>query len=301
MKARFHAIGMSALILGTMSLLGVVVELVMMGRGEHLQVGASFAVEVAALLAVGLAAFSRATGIRTRWLFACFARERTRQWHFQLFNDGRLVERLVRNEPGAERAISRHWEAFQESLKHGSGTLTEYMRRGASRHFHSRTPYSDESIAAEVFDALEILRFRHQLQYGQRRIASAMSDRAQWADIAAGIALFAAVALPSLHLLAMIMDRDGHGFYSAGPTLSAAALGFAVLSASIRAFKSGYTVPDEIESYEEYVRQIDGLYVLMSAAQSNQERGDVLWQLETEAAEELRRFLRIKSRAAFLL
>jgi hypothetical protein len=82
--------------------------------------------------------------------------------------------------------------------------------------------------------------------------------------------------------------------------LSGSALLLAVFSAASRAYRAGYTLPDESESYEEYRDRIRECKALFDNATSDQEKFRQLENLEAEAAAELRNFIRMKMRATFI-
>jgi hypothetical protein len=81
--------------------------------------------------------------------------------------------------------------------------------------------------------------------------------------------------------------------------LGGCALLFAVLSAAARAYRSGRTLPDEVESYEEYRDRVRELEASFEAVQDD-DKMRLFEKLEEEAAAELRRFLRMKLRATYV-
>ena len=89
------------------------------------------------------------------------------------------------------------------------------------------------------------------------------------------------------------------------PTAVTRALGgvsllLAVLSAASRAYRAGFTLPDESESYEEYCDRVRELKAVFKSLSNDNEKLRELEQLEEETAAELRRFLRMKTRATFV-
>jgi hypothetical protein len=74
----------------------------------------------------------------------------------------------------------------------------------------------------------------------------------------------------------------------------------AVLSAASRAYRAGCTLPDESESYDEYCDRIRDVRLMFKSVPETDKRLQQLKRLEEEAASELRRFLRMKSRATFI-
>lgn len=78
------------------------------------------------------------------------------------------------------------------------------------------------------------------------------------------------------------------------------ALLLAVISAASRAYRAGFTLPDESESYEEYCDRVRELKAVFNKLSNENEKRREMEQLEEEAAAELRRFLRMKTRATFV-
>jgi len=82
--------------------------------------------------------------------------------------------------------------------------------------------------------------------------------------------------------------------------LAGVALLLAVLSAASRAYRAGYTLPDEFESYEEYCDRLREYKVVFESAAADEDKFRQLENLEAEAALELRRFIKMKMRATFI-
>jgi len=323
-KRRFHLLGMLSLVSGTVALICVALELLVAGLGKHSPGLATVIIELVALASFCLLLIARVRCYRTRWRIACFARERIRQWHFQLFLDGELVEGLAKTpstviisgKPGAPNnatdELTRRWREFTENLKSGAGSLDDFLHDSAApaRMFHPVTPYRDPDIEGRVSCALATLRFNHQAQYSRRKIAhesptAALSAREHhhWAESVASITLLLAVLAPAAQLVVLLahslrLIEDTKTWHT---WLFAAALVLAVLSASVRAYRTGLTLPEEIESYEEYVTRVGELRELFLLPGGTMEhRSAVLKDLEIEAARELRRFLVLKGKATFI-
>ena len=83
-------------------------------------------------------------------------------------------------------------------------------------------------------------------------------------------------------------------------SLGGTALLLAVLSAASRAYRAGFTLPDESESYEEYCDRVRELKAVSKSLSNENEKLRELEQLEEEAAAELGRLHRMKTRATFV-
>jgi hypothetical protein len=277
-----------------------------------------FVFEVAALLSVGILLVSRfLLQARHRYRLECFLRERIRQWRFQLFLDGQFVERVVHSAgtPDAQAValeLSKRWTVFTEKLRDPEGALEKFTSdaSAAKELLHEDTAYKDKSIAKEVFEILEIVRFDHQSQYPRRRLAREQGDRwlalwehHEWAETIARGSLLIAVMIPVAQLAIAIGEGFGYPpvMGSAHTWLFAVAIALAIISAAARAYKTGMTVPDEMESYEQYLEQVEVLKAIfcMPGASLEQQR-TALKELEISVAQELRRFLAMKGKATFL-
>ncbi len=313
-KRLFHAFGVSSLFLGLFTLAAAAVEVIIgqlfsqiIGRGTIL-------IEFGSVASIILVLLSRVGGHRARWCQAVFHRERLRQWHFQKFLDGRLISLLPDRTVEFQSELDRRWQALRQGFRDGYGTMSVFTYSGSQRDdlFHPVTPYSDPTLLATVLEAMRILRFEHQLGYGQRKIASegealslALEEHASFSATVASTTLAGAVAVGALAFFASLIEAapslgGNWNIPVAGRVLGGLSLLLAVVSAASRAYRAGFTLPEEIESYQEYRSRIHEFKTVMDNDTSNAAKLRVLEQLETEAVLELRRFLRMKLHATFL-
>jgi hypothetical protein len=82
--------------------------------------------------------------------------------------------------------------------------------------------------------------------------------------------------------------------------LGGLALLLAVVSAASRAYRAGFTLPDELENYDEYYDRLREIEVVFGRVTQPEEKLRQLAQLEAESAAELRRFLQMKLRSTFV-
>lgn len=317
-KWMFHSLGFLSLILGLLTLASAALAVI---AGESIvhRVGAAGAIvdsgSVGALL---LILWNRLRRHRVLWCQAVFCRERLRQWHFQLFLDGRLIG-LLPNQPDRFKAeVDRRWGVLEQNLRDGYGMMTAFVRHGSRTEdfFHEPSKYEDASLAKAVLEALWTLRFEHQLRYGQRKVepeaekaGMALEERTNLSESVATFTLVGAVLVGALgFFVALSQGFPALNLFSwnvefaetVSRRFAGSALLLAVLSAASRAYRAGYTLPDESESYEEYCDRVREYKAVFESAATEQERLRELGNLEAEAALELRRFLRMKMRATFI-
>ena len=82
-------------------------------------------------------------------------------------------------------------------------------------------------------------------------------------------------------------------------SLSGVSLGLVIVAAGARAYRTGMTLPEELESYDEYLTEVRLLDTLSQIRSPQYE--ELLLELELASERELRRFLAIKAKATFLM
>jgi hypothetical protein len=325
-KRSFERLGLLALVLG---LLPLVTAALRMMIGEPVFAGLwglVLAAEFAGVLSVALVIRNRLRRYRVLWCQAAFCRERLRQWHFQKFLDGELIGSLIARRAEFDRELDRRWGVLQQNLRDGYGMMTEFLHDGAESGDlfpeHKFTPYQDQALAKLVCDALWTLRFEHQLRYSRRKIEPtgeqaglALEERTTWSESVASATLAGAVVVSALafffslsHLLLWAPHAPSPNAAAPWQELHVVATRFlgglalllAVLSAGSRAYRAGFTLPDELESYDEYCDRIRELKAAFTSVATDEHRLRVLKRLEEESASELRRLLRMKMRATFV-
>lgn len=313
-KRVFHILGLASLCLGTASLLGAALRL-SMGEDRFSRIhGIGIAIDACAVLSLILVALLRARRDRARWCQALFMRERLRMWHFQLFLDGSFVSLLSSDPSAFELELTRRWGVLQQHMRDGFGWLTEF-RAGRNRKgdiFHEITPYSDKELERQVLEVLWILRIEHQLRFSSRKIEenpedigltltenTKLSDTVASASFA-GAVLVTVAGLIGSEIIGSFSPGSRLGSESFGRVLAGCALALAVLSAAARAYRAGFTIPEETSSYEEYSTRVRDLAIAIKNSRVDHERFIHLTHFEESAADELRRFLDMKLRATFL-
>ena len=317
-KRMFHSLGLGSLLLGLLTLVAAAFSAIT-GESVVPWIGTiGVIVESGSVAALVLILWNRLGRHRVLWCQAVFCRERLRQWHFQLLLDGQLVGLLPIRPDEFKREVDRRWGVLQQNLRDGYGMMTAFVRHGsrADEFFHQPSKYDDPALAANVLEVLWTLRFEHQLRYGQRKVepeaeqaGMALKERAGLSESVATFTLAGAVLVgavgffialsqgfPNLNLLSWSPEVT----QIASRRFAGSALLLAVLSAASRAYRAGYTLPDESESYEEYRDRVREYKAVLKRASTEQEKFRELEHLEAEAALELRRFIRMKMRATFI-
>jgi len=308
-KALFLRLGIAALLFGFSALVGIILEIFVPAVGGQLPKWVVVVIETTAIVAIAIVLFDRfITCSKSHYLLACFARERLRHWQFQMFLDGNLVS--MGDHAAQASIINTRLKNFDQSHQHLQGSSADYMHRPASPEnlLHPYTPYSDVTVANEVFAALKTIRFEHQSQFakGKGRDAAAphhigLSEHYHWSETFARLSLVGAVSIAVIQLVLMClqtkeMETEFHNAHSA---LTACALLLVAVSATARAYRTGLTLPEELESYEDYASHVEMLRTRLESA-DNARKQELLKELELEAERELQRFIRMKSKATFL-
>jgi hypothetical protein len=312
-KKWFERLGLISLILGILSLESAALQMTLGGVPKGLRPLWS-AAEAGGLIAALLMIWERIRRHRFQWCLAVFCRERLRQWHFQKFLDGRLISLLATDPAAYDKELDKRWINLQESLRDGPGMMNEFKSNTENDFFHTPSVYADSELVPEVLESLKTLRVEHQLGFSNRKLESdadgsglALQERMSWSETVASFSLAGAVLISALSVFLPITRPEwfaARNFSSSGPNfariLGGFALMLAVLSAGSRAYRAGCTLPDESESYDEYCDRIREVRLVFKSLPESEDRLQQLKRLEEEAAAELRRFLRMKSRATFI-
>lgn len=314
-KTAFNRIGFWSLIFALVTLVTAAAS-VIAGEPVTERLGIfGLALDCGSVLAIILILWNRLARHKARWCLALFCRERLRQWHFQLFLDGDLVSKIATAPSEFQMELNKRWGILQQSLHDGYGTMTSFMHHGSheSDFFHKRSTYSTSLLATGVLEAMWTLRLDHQLRFCQRRIeregedaALTLNERAEFSDVIASSSFAAAVIVGAFGVLLSI----AHTWHTVGPVfqhfavisrvMAGIALVLTVISAASRAYRTGYTLPSELESYREFCDRVREIKAVYENSELATEKFRQLEQLETEAIAELRRFLRMKLRATFV-
>lgn len=314
-KRRFETTGAIGVVLGLLPLLLSPLLLSMVELPLPLVI-VSLVIDGGGVVALILVAISRFREYRDKWRRSCFVRERMRQWHFQLFLDGHFVELASSDHAKFTTELQGRWAEFMAKVQATHIHLANFLEvmQSASELYVTPSPYTDAAVAGEVWRSLVHLRFEHQVGFagiqidpagGVRIIAT--SEKGKIIESVGTMSLLIAIGLTVVFFatdVGELAERLAHhGIAVAGNpsrVLLRIAMFFTALSAGARAFRSGYTIPEETESYNDYRIEILQLQRLFEAALTDDKRLEILTDLEREAARELRRFLKMKARASFL-
>ena len=155
---------------------------------------------------------------------------------------------------------------------------------------------------------MKLLRFEHQSRFARGKTTEivsvsgvSMTESYHWSETLARLSLLAAVGIPIVQLVLVAISSSSPVPFleKIHVGLSALALIFVIVSASARAFRTGLTLPEEIESYNDFSSHVDMLRVRFDTA-DNSEKYSLAVDLELEAERELKRFLTMKAKSTFL-
>lgn len=311
-KFWWYTLGRTSLFLTVVVLLAIVGELVVYALGLKPPAEITATIEITALIAVLLLVIDHFLHNKPFYLYHCFCRERIRHFRFQAFLDGGLLT-LGTTDPDAAKTQleGRLQHKLLADLDSGEGALESFVARTSSESqlLHPLVKYEDADIGMNVFEALDALRFRHQAQYPRRKTAVASVDRSlsmmdqyHWAEVVGKVMLASALILPATQVTLLALDFSGAWPPPKWLTilLFGASIGAAIVSAGARAYCVGLTLPDEVDSYAQYVARIDHLQDMATKSKSLKEKQACLLELELEAERELRRFLQMKMKASFI-
>jgi hypothetical protein len=238
-----------------------------------------------------------------------------RQWHFQKFLDGALLSLLPGKLAEFQDEMDRRWQVLRQELRDGFGMMTAFLHHGSGSagFFHHYSEYSDLHIAKLAWEAMWTLRFEHQLRFGERKIEPqgeraglALEEQSSLSESVASLSLFGAVVVGVLAFASSVPQLIPELGLGAGSDeaysriLAGSALLLAFISAASRAYRSGYTLPGEKESYEEYRNRVSEVKAVAESIDGLAAKFRQMERLEEEAVAELRRFLRMKMRATFV-
>jgi hypothetical protein len=314
-KIAFNRIGLCSLIFALVTLVTAAAS-VIAGEPVTERLGIfGLALDCGSILAIAFILWNRLARHKARWCLALFCRERLRQWHFQIFLDGELVSKIATDPKEFQTELDKRWGILQQSLHDGYGTMTSYMHHGSheSDFFHKRLAYTTPALAESVLEAMWTLRLDHQLRFCQRRIeregedaSLTLNERTEISDSVASSSFAGAVLVGAFGVLLSIM----HSWQALGSlaqhfgiisrVMAGIALVLTVISAASRAYRTGYTLPSELESYMEFCDRIREVKAVYENSEFMAEKFRQLEQLEGESIAELRRFLRMKMRATFV-
>jgi hypothetical protein len=312
-KKRFHRLGIASVLLAAVPLLFAAVRLAI-GEPSFSRMSAPAVVaDCCGVISVIFLAWNRLAGHRPKWLTAMFLRERLRQWHFQMFLDGRLVSKLASAPAEFKAEHDKRWLIFEQHHKSAPSVMRTFLGADARTMdlFHPPTPYTNHDLAAQAVEVLEVLRIEHQLGYAGQKgetegtgPSMTLSEEGSISEWLASTSLIGAVVVASLSFflsLSLVLHREVTGIETEaiGRVFGGLALLLAVLSAISRAYRTGKTLPEEAESYREYCDRMRELGAVFRES-SLERKFQQLERLELEAAGELRRFLRMKMRATFI-
>ena len=231
-----------------------------------------------------------------------------------MFLDGSFIDLCSAQPAEFDQELNRRWISLEQNFHDGYGMMTQFVNFASLSDdlFYEPTAYPNSTVAGEVFSALLTLRLNHQLRYTRRKVETdgeepagfALPERSTLSETIASVTLTGAVLTTSLVLLLPLLHFiptiDVASIHTMDPSLAGIALSLTIISAASRAYRAGFTLPDELESYAESCDRYRELRAQFIAVNTDHEKLRFLKHIEEESVAELRRFLRMKLRATFL-
>jgi hypothetical protein len=305
-KRRYIAVGLSSVILAVLALEFEIVSLAVDAvepRGPGVPRWISLLFPALAIVSVALIIWGHYAKLRRNWLVRVFLRERLRQWRHQVLLDGQLMD-LARSDPADHKAtLDRLWSEFRRIDRIGDGMFTTFKGNSGQDHYWFIAPTipHDADVVSHVLELQKQLRLDYQLAFGEEKLAEGpgLSDFTQATQWLATTTLVAAVVVTGCLFISRLLGGNHH---TLDVWLAAAAGCLAVFSLGTRAIRNGLTIPHEQRSYEEYINRCQLLRQrFLDKRGEDAGQWQVLVDLETNAADELRRFLRMKWDSRFVL
>lgn len=293
--------GMTALLLGTISLIGIALELLLSGFQLFVPWQVTVSFESFALASICLTLSPWIGKTRTQWLTARFMTEQMRQWHFQLFLDGRLVSQAEAALTLFETERKRRWDAFIEQASNAEGLMHNFVDGDSVSLHHKVSAYGDSATAEQASRAYLDLRLDKQLAFFKLK-REYFSVRDDWSEALARWTIFSALLVTSSQLIIAAVRRlsSSEVWRPASESMFAAAMLLVVISAAVRVYRTALAVSAQRERYETKWVRLIALRATFDTAQTSDEKLRIMREVELVEVEELREFLRQMRRTSYL-
>ncbi len=315
-----HWIGLLAIILAALALLGsAITPLVIHLHAPEWVHTILLWVEIGGILGVVIAAGGIALSRRKQiWLRNRMIAEVIRLWHFQsLICRGKQIDIChVSADQSAGRDLYRQERdlAFKTFLYEWTSApdshlqqLIENPAEGYAMLHDERAPYPAGSpVIDKIFQAYKTIRFKHQANYAGHKLQK-KTDRLwilKWPAVVLQrrMQLFTSMCLV-LSLVCSLLIVVGYCAYWTWtePYLPVAIIVLLVLNVAGRAVQDGLAAPEEFQRYNDYAGKIEYLKQRFETAQTNEEKLELMVEMERAALEELKGFLRAHDEAKFIM
>ena len=322
-KLFVQRLGMAAVVLATLALLSSALSPLLNFMKEVPQwvYSLSFYTEILGLIGSTIAVGGLwLSGWKKKWLESRLMTEALRQWHFQLLMC-RSKEIELSCDPTSRKARDNfqksraEWfSAFMHEWEGNLDALVEELvdRPEASYKWLHEVPSDGTSKGAildAIFAAYKDLRLKHQAHYVayklQRSTDKPLWRLSSWPPIVLQqrIETIASFCLIGSLLLSIFITL---GHFIEWPivrnlAISSTVILLMILNVATRAIQDGLAAPEEVQRYNEYSGKIHYLLARFEASQDDQEKLQVMEDMERAAFEELKGFLRAHARARFIL
>lgn len=262
----------------------------------------------------------RMAGSKKTWLKARLMTERLRQWHFQLLvcRGKEIAASCDPKNPQAKQefteARARWFLTLKQELDGNlDATLEDLLGNPAAGYnwlHDAPSKYPAQCpVLEKVFVAYRQLRFKNQVSYAayklQRETDKPLWSPSQWPAVvlerrAEALASFCLVTALLLSVFTVICNFAMPQLLQSA-MLPGAVMALLVLNVAVRAAQDGLAAAAESHRYHEYSGKIQYLLMRFEAERDPEEKRELMEELEREAVEELRGFLRVHSDARFII
>jgi hypothetical protein len=245
-KYRYHTIGLVSLGLGSIALLAAVMSLWTSTTPAIRWPGLfdwlaffSGLIPLCLLYALGRLRWHE------RWLGARFCAERIRHWRYHQFLDGALVESASVDQSALERGRDLFLAGLSRGAPSDAGARERFVKRSVFQPEFSCSSYTDPEVFFQAMKAYKSLRLDYQTDYFTGMEQEWSKRDAKTRELARGL-LILAIGLACVEGLFLMIGLSGQRY---GSVLAASALVLAILSMTVRVYRSGSAMAEETERY----------------------------------------------------
>lgn len=315
-----HWIGLFAIILAAVALLGSAIT----PLSHHLHAPkwvhtALLWAEIGGIIGVVIAAGGIALSKRKEvWLRNRMMAEVIRLWHFQsLICRGKQIDIChvaVDQKAGKVQYRQERDLAFKKFLHEWTSAPDSHLQElidnpaegYAMLHDEHATFPAGSPVIDKIFQAYKAIRFKHQANYSGHKLQK-KTERLwilKWpaAVLQSRMQFFTSMCLvlSLMCSLLIVIGYFAHWTWTE-PYLPVAIIVFLVLNVAGRAVQDGLAAPEEFQRYSDYAGKIAYLKQRFETVQSNEEKLELMVEMERAALEELKGFLRAHDEARFIL
>jgi len=314
-KMRRRWAGLTAIVLGVLAILGASAHPLYGGIPERwlAVLGGVFA--ALGILSVLIGAFGvLAAASKQEWLCGRLMTERLRQFQFQmLVCHAPTIVASVSDPVAAARFLEfrrKRLFAFQVDHEgHLAGKLNDVLSDNAEEDFwlheSEGAPESEKLDFKELFSAYRLLRFQHQIQYGNYKLREeGLGSSLRQVALLTQISLLCILIVFVLHFLialSLLTPVKEWFAFAEAPSVHVLVVWTAIAALAARALEEGLQPTREVERYTRYRSVLARLLFRFDHASEPAEKIKVMKETERAVYQEMRAFLKTNYEARFVI